>query len=133
MPDDPRPRLRRRFFASLVLIGLLVGMMIGRLVTPEPVRLLRVEPQAQGLDLWFDRQPELYEEHLDGAFALLLQAKGEAAAGQLATADGRVAWRVQRSEQGLLVHFVATRPLRGEWSGEERDGAWRLAVRLSVR
>lgn len=33
------PRLRRRFFGSLVLIGLLIGLMIGRLTAPGPVQL----------------------------------------------------------------------------------------------
>ena len=40
---DPRPRLRRRFFAALVLIGFLFGGLLGRLMAPEPVRLLEVQ------------------------------------------------------------------------------------------
>ncbi len=131
MPDDPRPRLRRRFFASLVLIGLLVGMMIGRLTAPGPVQLERVEEQAWGLSLQFDRQPELYDEHLEGAFALLLQAQGEAQSGQLQVDGARVGWRLQNTEKGLLLHLVAARPLRGEWSGRAEAGGWRLQVRVA--
>ncbi|WP_037043655.1 hypothetical protein [Pseudomonas sp. BAY1663] len=131
VPDDPRPRLRRRFFASLVLIGLLLGAMIGRLTAPGPVQLERIEEQAWGLTLWFDRQPELYDEHLEGAFALLLQAQGEAQSGQLQVDGTRVGWRLQHTAKGLLLHLVAARPLRGEWAGQVEAGGWRLDVRVT--
>ena len=131
MPDDPRPRLRRRFFASLVLIGLLLGAMIGRLTAPGPVQLERIEEQAGGLTLWFDRQPELYDEHLEGAFALLLQAQGEAQSGQLQVDGARVGWRLQHTTKGLLLHLVAAHPLRGEWAGQAEAGGWRLDVRVT--
>ncbi len=124
------PRLRRRFFGSLVLIGLLVGLMIGRLTAPGPVQLEAVESQPQGLSLQFDREPEMYDEHLEGAFALLFQAEGEPQSGQLQIDGMPVAWRVQQTEKGLLLHLVAARPLQGQWQGERRDGGWHLAVQV---
>ncbi|HBW09279.1 MAG TPA: hypothetical protein DEF44_13435, partial [Pseudomonas sp.] len=93
--QDPMRRIRRTFFGSLVLIGLLVGLMIGRLTAPGPVQLELVEVQPQGLSLQFDREPEVYDEHLEGAFALLFQAEGEPQSGQLQIDGMPVAWRVQ--------------------------------------
>ncbi len=113
---------------SLALFGLLVGMMAGRLTTPEPARLEQVEILADGLALRFNVEPNRYAEHLDGAFAMLFQATGEDAAGRLRLASGPANWRLQRTERGLLLHLVAARPLRAEWRGEAGDGAWRLII-----
>jgi len=132
-PHDPLPRLRRRFFGSLVLIGLLVGAMIGRVMAPGPVELLRVEPVADGLQLWFDREPELYSQDVDGAVGMLFQAQGSAGDGRLERGGTSVGWRLQTTEKGLLLHFVATRPLAAEWEGEKRDGDWLLQVRVAPR
>ncbi|MUT71752.1 hypothetical protein [Stutzerimonas frequens] len=129
--QDPMPRLRRRFFGSLVLIGLLIGLMIGRLTAPGPVQLELVQVQPQGLSLQFDREPELYDEHLEGAFALLFQAEGEAQSGQLQIDGMPVAWRVQQTEKGLLLHLVAARRLQGQWQGARGDGGWQVQVSVS--
>jgi len=131
--DDPLPRLRRRFFGSLVLIGLLVGVMIGRVTTPGPVQLLRVEPTVDGLQLWFDREPELYSQDVNGAVGMLFQAQGNAQKGQITVSGVRSSWRVQTTEKGLLLHFVATRPLVAEWDGEKFEGSWRLNIRVRPR
>ncbi|MCQ4295944.1 hypothetical protein NAU58_10175 [Pseudomonas stutzeri] len=130
--QDPMPHIRRRFFGSLVLIGLLVGLMIGRLTAPGPVQLEAVEAQPQGLSLQFDREPEVYDEHLVGAFALLFQAQGTAQSGQLRVEGMPVAWRVQQTEKGLLLHLVAARPLQGQWHGERRDGGWHIQVQVAA-
>ncbi|MBK3759233.1 hypothetical protein [Stutzerimonas frequens] len=129
--QDPMPRLRRRFFGSLVLIGLLVGLMIGRLTAPGPVQLELVQVQPQGLSLQFDREPEVYDDHLEGAFALLFQAEGEPQSGQLQIDGMPVAWRVQQTEKGLLLHLVAARRLRGQWQGARGDGGWQVQVSVS--
>lgn len=127
---DPMPRLRRRFFASLVLIGFLVGLMLGRLDTPEPVRLQRIEPTEDGLRLVFDGEPEVRQQQdVDGAFALLLAAEASGRSGELQLAGMPVRWRLQPGETGLLLHFVATRPLQGRWRLEgDRDQALRVAL-----
>jgi hypothetical protein len=132
-PIDPLRRHRRRFFGSLVLIGLLAGAMIGRVTAPGPVALLRVEPVASGLQLWFNREPELYSQDVDGAVGMLFQAQGSADNGRLELGGTSVGWRLQTTEKGLLLHFVATRPLAAEWAGEKRDGDWLLKVRVAPR
>ncbi|WP_312342571.1 hypothetical protein [Stutzerimonas nitrititolerans] len=130
-PYDPRPRLRRRFFASLVLIGLLTGLLIGRLVDPGPVRLEAVQALPEGLQLRFDREPALHQEYLDGAFGMLVQAEGRDQQGELRIDDMPVRWRIQPSERGLLVNLVAVRALRVQWQGEERDGGWWMVLEVS--
>jgi len=129
--QDPMRRIRRTFFGSLVLIGLLVGLMIGRLTAPGPVQLELVQVQPQGLSLQFDREPEVYDEHLEGAFALLFQAEGEPQSGQLQIDGMPVAWRVQQTEKGLLLHLVAARRLQGQWQGARGDGGWLVQVSVS--
>ena len=104
--------------------------MIGRLTTPDPVELQQVEPAGDGLVVWFNSEPKLHGEHIDGTVALLLDALGKAQGGQLKVNDKDVNWRVRKTDGGLLLNLVAARPLRGEWSGEKVEGRWRLEIHL---
>lgn len=115
---------------SLALFGLLFGLMIGRLTTPEERVLEQVEVVEAGLDLWFNEEPKLHGESVDGTLALLFEAQGKAQRGQLQMQGKPVGWRVQKSDAGLLVTLVAARPLRGEWAGMRDAGRWRVQVRL---
>lgn len=108
----------------------MVGLMIGRLTTPDPIALLQVEPVKDGLVVWFNSEPKLHGEHIDGTVALLFDAQGNAQAGQLKVTDKDVNWRVRKTDGGLLLNLVAARPLRGEWSGKAVDDRWRLEVHL---
>ncbi len=119
-----------RVMGSLAIVGLMVGLMIGRLTTPDPVELQQVETAADGVVVWFNSEPKLHGEHIDGTVALLFDAQGKAAAGQLKVNDKDVNWRVRKTDGGLLLNLVAARPLRGEWKGEKADGRWRLAIHL---
>ncbi len=115
---------------SLAILGMLVGLMIGRLTTPEPRLLEQVQVVEGGLDLWFNEEPKLHGEEVEGTLALLFDAQGKAARGQLLLQGKPVSWRVQKSDGGLLVTLVAARPLHGDWAGAEDDGHWRVQVRL---
>ncbi|SUD27548.1 Uncharacterised protein [Pseudomonas fluorescens] len=119
-----------RVLGSLAIVGLMVGLMIGRLTTPDPIALLQVEPVKDGLVVWFNSEPKLHGEHIDGTVALLFDAQGNAQAGQLKVTDKDVNWRVRKTDGGLLLNLVAARPLRGEWSGKAVDDRWRLEVHL---
>ncbi len=119
-----------RVLGSLAIVGLMVGLMIGRLTTPEPVELQQIETVADGLLVWFNREPKLHGEHIDGAVALLFDAQGKAANGQLKVNDKDVNWRVRKTDGGLLLNLVAARQLRGEWSGQQVDDRWRLEILL---
>ncbi|NWC94631.1 MULTISPECIES: hypothetical protein [unclassified Pseudomonas] len=128
--DDPRPKLLPRVLGSLAIVGLMVGLMIGRLTTPDPVELQQVEPAADGVVVWFNSEPKLHGEHIDGTVALLFDALGKAQGGQLKVNDKAVNWRIRKTDGGLLLNLVAARPLRGEWSGEKVEGRWRLEIHL---
>ena len=131
-PDEPDPRSKSwpRVLFSLALFGMLVGLMIGRLTAPEPRVLEQVEVVADGLDLWFNEEPKLHGEIVDGTVVLLFEAEGKSRKGQL-TYDGKpVSWRVRISDKGLLLSLVAARPLQARWAGESVEDRWRVQVRL---
>ncbi|MFN3356881.1 MAG: hypothetical protein ACK418_12820 [Pseudomonas sp.] len=128
--EDPRPKLMPRVMGSLAIAGLMVGLMIGRLTTPDPVELQQVETVVDGVVVWFNREPKLHGEHIDGTVALLFDAGGKAASGQLKVSDKDVNWRIRKTDAGLLLNLVAARPLRGEWQGQEVDDRWRLEIHL---
>ncbi|WP_092401425.1 hypothetical protein [Pseudomonas sp. NFACC39-1] len=127
---DQRSKLLPRVMGSLAIFGLMVGLMIGRLTTPEPSMLQQVEVIDGTLVVWFNNEPKLHGEIIDGSVALLLQAQGRPQKGQLKLNGKDVNWRVRLSDKGLLLTLVAARPLRGEWAGSEVDDRWRLEIRL---
>ncbi|WP_298184913.1 hypothetical protein [uncultured Pseudomonas sp.] len=128
---DLRPRPWGRVIASLAVFGFLIGLMIGRMLQPEPLWLERVEVLDNGLALWFNVEPLPREEHAGGVFIVRLESFGRQQQGQLRV-QGRLAnWRLQRERKDLLLRVVAARPLRGEWRAEELDGRWRLVVSLA--
>ena len=127
---DPRSQLWPRVLFSLAIVGMLVGLMIGRLTAPEPRVLQQLQVVEGGLDLWFNEEPKLHGEEVEGTLALLFDAQGKAARGQMQLQGKPVSWRVQKSDGGLLVTLVAARPLHGDWAGAEDDGRWRVQVRL---
>ena len=119
-----------KVFGSLAIVGVMVGLMIGRLTQPDPVELQQVEVAADGLVLWFNHEPKVHGEHIDGAVALLFDAQGRVQNGQLQVNQKNVNWRVRLANRGLLLNLVAARPLRGDWAGSEVEGRWRLAIHL---
>ncbi|SDG28342.1 hypothetical protein [Pseudomonas thivervalensis] len=127
---DRRSKLMPRVMGSLAIFGLMVGLMIGRLTTPDPSALQQVEAGDGVLVAWFNNEPKLHGEIVDGSVALLFQAEGRPQKGQLKLNGKDVNWRVRLSDKGLLLTLVAARPLRGEWTGSEVDDRWRLEVRL---
>ncbi|SDR86406.1 hypothetical protein PUP49_03040 [Pseudomonas chlororaphis] len=127
---DSRPKLMLRVFGSLAIFGVMVGLMIGRLTTPDPTELQDVQVQPNALVVWFNNEPKVHGEHVDGAVALLFEAEGRAQKGQLKINDKDANWRVRAAKEGLLLNVVAARALHAEWSGSEVDGRWRLEVQL---
>ena len=128
--DDPRSKLWPRVLGSMAIVGLMVGLMIGRLTIPDPVQLQQVETISDGVVVWFNSEPKLHGEHVDGTVALLFDAQGKVASGQLKVNERDVNWRIRKTDSGLLLNLVAARPLRGEWKGEEVDDRWRLEIHL---
>ncbi|WP_434561126.1 hypothetical protein [Pseudomonas sp. R1-6] len=127
---DRRSKLLPRVLGSLAIFGMMVGLMIGRLTTPDPSALQQIEAGDGVLVAWFNNEPKLHGEIVDGSVALLFQAEGRPQKGQLKLNGKDVNWRVRLSDKGLLLMLVAARPLRGEWAGSEVDDRWRLEIRL---
>ncbi|MGE8062039.1 hypothetical protein [Pseudomonas sp. NPDC089547] len=127
---DVRSKAFPRMMLSLAIVGVMVGLMIGRLTMPEERVLQQVEVVQNGLDLWFNEEPQLHGENVEGTVGLLFQAQGKAQQGQLSLEGKPVSWRVQKSKEGLLLTVVAARPLHGEWAGAEDAGRWRVQVKL---
>lgn len=129
---DNRSKLFPRVIGSLAIVGLMIGLMIGRLTTPDPSVLQQVEVTDSGLVVWFNNEPKLHGEIIDGTVALLFQAEGPAQKGQLKLNGKDVNWRVRKSDGGLLLTVLAARPLQGNWLGSEVDDRWRLEIRLQT-
>jgi hypothetical protein len=120
-----------RVIGSLALFGFLIGLMIGRMLQPDPLRLASVEVVEQGLQLWFNVEPKVRTDHIDGVFFLRVESLGREQQGQLRLQGTVVNWRLRREGRDLLLRVLAARPLRGEWRAEELDGRWRLTVSLA--
>ncbi|QJI42874.1 hypothetical protein HKK52_18630 [Pseudomonas sp. ADAK2] len=129
-PVDNRSKLFPRVIGSLAIVGMMVGLMIGRLTTPDPTELQQVEVTDDGLVVWFNNEPKTHGEIVDGSLALLFGAEGKTQKGQLKLNGKDVNWRVRLSDGGLLLTVVAARPLQGEWAGSEVDDRWRLEIHL---
>lgn len=132
--STPEPDVRSKAFPrvmlSLAIVGVMIGLMIGRLTAPVERELQQVSVAQDGLVLWFNAEPKLHGENVEGTVALLFQAKGRPQRGQLTVRGKPVSWRVQDSQEGLLLTVVAARTLQGRWSSEEVSGRWRVQVDL---
>ncbi|TKJ82835.1 hypothetical protein PkoCFBP13504_17075 [Pseudomonas koreensis] len=129
-PVDNRSKLLPRVIGSLAIVGMMIGLMIGRLTTPDPTVLQQVDVTDGGLVVWFNNEPKLHGEIIDGTVALLFQAEGRAQKGQLKLNGKDVNWRTRASDGGLLLTVLAARPLQGDWVGSEVDDRWRLEIHL---
>jgi len=130
LEPDERSKAWPRVLFSLAIFGMLVGLMIGRLTAPEERVLEQVAVVQDGLDLWFNEEPKLHGENVEGTVALLFEAEGKVQRGQLDLQGKPVAWQLRKSKEGLLLTVVAARPLHGEWAGAEDAGRWRVQLRL---
>jgi len=127
---DKRSKLFPRVMGSLAIVGVMVGLMIGRLTTPDPSTLQQVDVTSDGLVVWFNNEPKTYGAMVDGTVSLLFVAEGKAQNGQLKLNDKSVNWRVRLSDKGLLLTVLAARPIQGDWIGSEVGDRWRLEIHL---
>ncbi len=127
---DPRPSLFPRVMFSLAIVGLMVGLMIGKLTNPEVLELVKIEEQPAALVLWFTGEPKVQSTTVDGALVVQFQAHGLTRNGQVDIDGKKANWRTQPGQEGLLLNVVAARPLQGDISGEKEDGRWRLKLSL---
>ena len=105
-------------------------MMIGRLMEPDPLELQQIEELPTGLALWFNHDPQVAPEYLDGTVTMRFTARGQPWRGQLKINGKDVRWKLERQKGDLLLTLLAARQLRSDLSGAELDGRWRLEVSL---
>lgn len=130
-PDpSERSQLWPRVLGSLALFGLLIGLMIGRLTNPEPARLDNIEVHRDQLVLWFNDEPKVHAEVVEGTVAILFDATGAPASGRLLVDGKPVTWRIQRSDEGLLLTAVAARPLQMQWRAVQVGERWQTTIEL---
>lgn len=141
--EDHRLRRRRALIllGSVVLIGVLVGLMLGRLFNPAPRAPLPTQVQVvlaswQGPELRLDREPHWQRSDQPGAVRVLLPGArllGESVRGPLEQGRQRGSWRVQQSPQGVEVLVVS---LAGELDVQLLPQAhgkhWSLAVQIRL-
>jgi hypothetical protein len=113
---------------SLAIVGLMVGLMIGRLTTPDPSELQQVEVMQDGLVVWFNNEPKLHGETSTAPWRCCSRPKARRKRAAQAQRQGREL--ANASDGGLLLTLVAARPLQGEWTGSEVDDRWRLEIHL---
>jgi hypothetical protein len=131
---DPgeRSQLWPRVLGSLAIVGLLIGLMIGRLANPDPARLDNIEVHRDQLVLWFNDEPRVHGEVVEGTVAMLFDATGAPASGRLLVGGKPVSWRIQRSDEGLLLTAVAARALRADSTGVRQNGRWRWVINFRL-
>lgn len=140
---DQRVRWRRAtiLLGAVLLAGLLVGLMLGRLlnpvpVTPAPIRVEVALATWQGPELMLDRQPVwLRSEHAGAVSILLPDARliGEPVQGSLQQGRQRGSWRVEQTPKGvevLLVSLAGT--LDATLQSRSEGQQWRLAVQVRL-
>jgi hypothetical protein len=129
--EDPRLKAWPRVLGAMAIFGVMVGLMIGRLTQPEPLELLQIEVLPAGLALYFNEDPEIRGEQVDGTVALHFKAFGQPWNGQLKM-DGKIVnWKLQRDNKGeWVLSLLAARPIQGDWRSVKVDGRWRLEVSL---
>ncbi|WP_120995027.1 hypothetical protein [Stutzerimonas urumqiensis] len=129
--DAERRRLRWQFFGSLVLLGLLFGLMLGRLVDRQPT-LQGLAARDGGLVLHLSGQADIRDEHRAGVYVVLIEARasGETKRGQLELGGQPVNWQLRETEAGLSLRLIAARPLTGRWHGEATDDGWQLRIEV---
>ncbi len=125
---------RIKFFASLCLLAFLAGLMLGKLLKPDPAqpaRLLQVDMLGPELDLCFSRLPKAAVIDEDGVFAMLFAVEqAEARQGILSLPEGDAAsWRLTPRSDGMQLGIVSLQPLQGRW---ERVAGMKSCIRVSV-
>ncbi len=114
----------------MAIVGLLVGLMIGRSTEPAPLALEQIEELPIGLALWFNRDPQAAVESVNGTVAMRFTAAGQPWRGQLKLGGRDVRWKLERDKRELLLTLLAARPLHAQLRGEALDGRWRLEISL---
>ena len=118
----PRRQLLLKFLASLALLGVLFGLMLG----------LRI--YADGLGLCLREQTAIQVMHEQGTYQLLLEnTRGRSTRGELLLAGSeRITWRVEQQGSYLQVAFIGLQPIFGQWHTRVTAEHWCVDMKIST-
>lgn len=137
--SPPRRQWIFKVFASMVLFGFLVGMMLGR-VFEEPKTsqysstVVQLQNYADGLGICLSAPVQVQAQAEEGIYQLLLfNSTGQAAHGEFALAEGQpVRWRVEPQETMMRVVFIGLQPVLGQWRARTSAALWCIDVQLTL-
>lgn len=137
--SPPRRQWILKFFGSLMLLGFLVGLMLGRFFHPaaQPQfanRIMQLQSYADGLGVCLRRSTQVQASDQQGAYQLLLMnARGQPAQGEIVLSGGElVRWRVEQQDAQVRVVFVGLKPVVGQWHQRTTDAHWCADIHISV-
>ena len=91
LEPDLRSKAWPRVLLSLAIVGMMVGLMIGRLTAPQERVLEQVEVVQDGLDLWFNDEPKLHGETVQGTVAVVFQPRASPSEASCKCKESRLA------------------------------------------
>ena len=137
--SPPRRQWILKFFGSLMLLGFLVGLMLGRFFHPDAQpqfanRIVQLQTYADGLGVCLRRSAQVQAVDQQGAYQLLIMgARGQSAQGEIVLLSGElVRWRVEPQDAHVRVVFVGLKPVVGQWHPRTTDGYWCADIQVSV-
>ena len=135
----PRRQLLLKFLASLALLGVLFGLMLGQLLQPRhPIVYANTVEQlsiyADGLSLCLRKQVSIQTMHEQGTYQLLLEnTRGRSTRGELLLAGSeRITWRVEQQGSYLQVAFIGLQPIFGQWHTRVTAEHWCVDMKIST-
>ncbi len=128
---------RIKFFASLCLLGFMGGLMLGKVLRPEPSlpHLLHIKPQGAALQLCFTQLPQAAVITETGAFVMLLAVEAvDEQTGRLILAEGEsVSWQLTPRRDGMQLGVVGLQPLQAVWEKDtDNPGCILIQVRSAA-
>lgn len=135
----PRRPLLLKFIASLMLLGFLVGLMLGKLRQPQAPQIARntVEQLAtytDGLRVCLRTPASIQAGDIQGSYQVLLaDTTGRAARGELTLAGGeKVVWQLQPQADATQVIFTGLQPLVGQWHVNATAEPWCVDLQIKL-
>lgn len=133
----PRRQLLLKFLASLILVGFLLGLMLGKVLHPTPAvtkpnTVEQLLSYSEGLSLCLQEPAQLQEITTQGMYQLLLiNTVGRAARGELELArDQRITWRLEPHDGYMQIAFVGLKPILGQWYVRTTPEHWCVDVKI---
>lgn len=135
----PRRQLLLKFVASIILVGFLLGLMLGRIFAPQPLpqrspSIVQLQTYADGLAVCLSQSAQIQEHNQQGIYQLvLLDTQGQSAQGEIIlTGNKPVRWRVEPQDSSVRIVFIGLQPVFGHWRQRIAEEHWCADIQISV-